>query len=65
MEKLYDVYFTLEEPACFTISAKSLKEAKEIANEELDSMDQDEIVEMIQNAMDFMGFKIVRVEKTE
>ena len=65
MEKFYDVYFTLEEPACFTISAKSLKEAKEIAYDELLEMDGDELIERIKDAADFMGFKIIRVERAE
>lgn len=65
MQKLYDVYFTLEEPACITISAKSLKEAKEIAEDELMEINQNELMEKIQNAVDFMGFKILKIERAE
>ena len=60
--KGYDVYFTLEEPACVLVGARSLKEAKEVAEEELNNMSRDELVDRLLAAVDFGGLKIKYVE---
>lgn len=60
--KNYDVWFNLAHPANIVIEAKSAKEAKEIAEELLAEMDQDELLERIVNAIDYQGVKIVDVE---
>lgn len=60
--KGYDVYFTLEEPACVLVGAHSLKEAKEVAEEELNNMSRDELVDRLLAAVDFGGLKIKYVE---
>ena len=62
--KNYDVWFSLECPANFVVEANSVKEAKEVAEDVLDNMDEDELMELIKNAIDYMGLKIVKVEKT-
>lgn len=61
--KNYDIWFTLEYPANFVIEANSKKEAKEIAEELLAEMDDDELITRIKNAIDYMGLKIVNVER--
>lgn len=62
--KNYDVWFNLEHPANIVVEANSEKEAKEIAEELLCEMDQDEILERIANAIDYQGLKVVFVEET-
>ena len=57
MKKLYEVYFTLAEPASIVISAKDEEEAEEI----FDQMSNEEILERIVNAME-MGIDIVAIE---
>lgn len=64
MEK-YDVWFTLEHPANIVIEANSVLEAKEIAEDMLAKMDQDELLERIAAAIDYMGLKVDYVEKIE
>lgn len=61
--KNYDIWFTLEHPANFVIEANSKKEAKEIAEELLAEIDDDELITRIKNAIDYMGLKIVNVER--
>lgn len=61
--KNYDVWFTLEHPANIVIEAKSKKEAKEIAEEMLADIDQDELLERIAAAIDYMGLKIKSVKE--
>ena len=60
--KNYDVWFNLAHPANIVIEAKSAEEAKEIAEELLAEMDQDELLERIVNAIDYQGVEIVDVE---
>ena len=62
--KNYDVWFTLESPAVIVVEAKSVKEAKEIAEEMLADMDYDELMRRIGDAVDYMGVKVVNVEET-
>lgn len=60
--KGYDVYFTLESPACVLVGAHSLKEAREVAEEELNSMSREELVDRLLAAVDYGGLKIKYVE---
>ena len=60
--KNYDVWFNLEHPANFVVEAKSAEEAKEIAEEILANMDHDELMNRINDAINYMGVKIVSVE---
>jgi len=60
--KGYDVYFTLEEPACVLVGAHSLKEAREIAEETLCEMSKEELIDRLLAAVDFGGLKIKYVE---
>lgn len=57
MKKLYDVYFTLAEPASMVIAAESEEEAEEI----LENMSNDELMERITNALAF-GIEVEEVE---
>ena len=57
MKKLFEVYFSLSEPASVVIAAKDEGEAEEI----FDQMPNEEILERIINAME-MGIDIVAVE---
>lgn len=61
--KNYDIWFTLEHPANFVVGANSEEEAKEIAEYLLADMDDDELMRRIKNAIDYMGLKIVNVER--
>lgn len=60
--KGYDVYFTLESPACVLIGAHSLKEAKEIAEDTLNNMGREELVDRLLAAAEFDGLKIKYIE---
>lgn len=57
MKKLFEVYFTLSEPASIVIAAKDEDEAAEI----FEQMSNEEILERIVSAME-MGIDIVAVE---
>ena len=57
MKKLFEVYFTLAEPASVVISAKDEDEAEEI----FDQMTNKEILERIVSAME-IGIDIVAIE---
>ena len=59
--KNYDVWFTLENPAVLTVEANSAEEAEEIAEGLLEDMDHDDLMERINNALDFAGIKITNV----
>lgn len=61
MNKLYDVYFTIEEPAVITVKANSKDEAEDIVA----NMSQDDLMVRIQNAIDFMGFKVVCIDEVD
>lgn len=63
--KNYDVWFTLKHPANIVIEANSVLEAKEIAEELLNKMDQDELLERIAAAIDYMGLKVDYAEEIE
>lgn len=63
--KNYDVWFNLKHPANVVIEAKNTLEAKEIAEELLADMDQDELLERIAAAIDYMGVEVMRVEEVQ
>ena len=57
MKKLFEVYFTLSEPASVVIAAKDDGEAEDI----FEQMSNEEILERIVSAME-MGIDIVAIE---
>lgn len=57
MKKLYEVYFTLAEPASIVIAAGNEEEAEEI----FDEMPTKELMEKIINALE-MGLEVIEVE---
>ena len=57
MAKLYEVYFTLEQPASVVIAARDENEAEEI----FEQMAQDELMERIADVL-CMGVKITEIE---
>lgn len=57
MKKLFEVYFTLSEPASVVIAANDEDEAEEI----FEQMSKEEIVERILNALE-MGVEIEEIE---
>ena len=63
--KNYDVWFTLKYPANFVVEAESEEKAMEIAEDILAEMYQDELLERIVAAIDYMGLKVDYVEKIE
>lgn len=60
--KRYDVWFTLEHPACLLVEAKDAHEAREIADDMFSNMDRKELERRIMDALDYMGVRIVCVE---
>lgn len=63
--KGYDVYFTLQSPACVLVGAYSKKEARERAEEILMNMSQEELVDRLLAAVDFDGLKIKYIEEVD
>lgn len=63
--KGYDVYFTLNSPACVLVGAYSEKEAKEIAEKFLSEMNKEELIDRLLAAIDFDGLKIKYIEKVD
>lgn len=63
--KNYDVYFTLQSPACVLVEASSEKEAREIAEDILMDMSQEELVERLLAAVAFDGLKVQYIEKVD
>lgn len=61
MKKIYDVYFTLVQPAVISIEANSENEAME----KLQNVDRNELLRRIQNAIDFMGVEPLFVDKID
>ena len=60
MAKLYEVYFTLEQPASVVIEARSEDEAEEI----FEQMTNKELLERIVSALE-MGVEITEIEDLE
>ena len=60
MAKLYDVYFTLAEPASVVIEARDENEAEEI----FEQMTNKELMERIMSAL-AMGVEITEIEDLE
>lgn len=63
--KIYDINFTLEEPACMTVEAHSLKEAREVGEEELNKISKKELIERLLAAVDYGGLKITSIERAD
>lgn len=63
--KNYDVWFTLARPANFVIEAESEAEAIETAEDLIAEMSQEELLERIVAAIDYMGLKVDYVEEIE
>lgn len=63
--KNYDVWFSLAHPANFVIEAESEAEAIETAEDLLADMSQEELLERIVAAIDYMGLKVDCVEEIE
>lgn len=61
MAKLYDVYFTLAEPAVILLEAEN----KALAEEEFENLSKAELIERIINAIDFGGFEITKIERVD
>ena len=59
-KKIYDINFRPVATAVFTVSAVSMKQAREIAEEELDKMPKEELIEHLLDAVQFEGLKITR-----
>ena len=60
-KKIYDINFRPVATAVFTVSAVSMKQAREIAEEELDKMPKEELIELLLDAVQFEGLKITKV----
>jgi hypothetical protein len=61
MKKLYEIYFTLDADASIVISANSEEEAEEKFNQ----MTNDELLERIENALDYAGVEITEIEELD
>ena len=61
MKKIYDVYFTLSQPAVIAIEANSEGEAME----KLQNVDRSELIERVQNTIDFMGVEPLFVDEID
>ena len=61
MKSIYDVYFTLAQPAVIAIEANSENEAME----KLQNVDRNELLERVQNAIDFMGVEPLFVDEID
>lgn len=60
-KNMYDVYFTLEEPAVIAVDAKNKEEAEDMVS----SMNNGILLERIGNALDYMGVKVVKIERID
>lgn len=63
--KKYDVWFMPECSSNIVVEANSYEEAREIAEDILNNMEQEELMSKIADAIDFMGVKIDYIEKIE
>ena len=63
--KGYDVYFTLQSPACVLVGAYTKKEALEVAQHTLENMSKEELVDRLLAAVDFDGLKIKYIEHVD
>ena len=61
MKKIYDVYFTLVQPAVISIEANSENEAME----KLQNVNRSELIERVQNTIDFMGVEPLFVDEID
>lgn len=63
--KLYDVYFRPTQDAVVTIRVEQGQDAEEIAEEVINSMTRDDLIDRLMNAIHFMGIEIVEIEEVE
>ena len=61
--KKYDVWFMPEGSANIVVEANSYEEAREVAEEILCNMEQEELMRRIEDAVDFMGVKIDYIDE--
>ena len=63
--KKYDVWFMPECSANIVVEANSIEEAREVAEEILCNMKQEELMSRISDAIDFMGVKVDYIDEIE
>lgn len=63
-EHTYDIYFTLQAPACFSVNATNKQNARDLAEELLMNMDTEVLIDRLLSALEW-GTKIVKVEKLD
>ena len=63
--KGYDVYFTLQSPACVLVGAYTEDEARAEAEKVLENMSKGELVDRLLAAVDFDGLKIEYIEEVD
>ena len=63
--KGYDIYFTLNSPACVLVGAYSKKEAREVAERMLENMSKEELIGRLLAAVDFDGLKITYIDEVD
>lgn len=63
--KKYDVWFMPECSANIVVEANSIEEAREVAEEILCNMEQEELIRRISDAVDFMGVKVDYIDEIE
>lgn len=61
--KRYDIWFSIAHPANFVVEAETFDDAKDIAQDILENMDDKELIRKLKEAMDFDGLKIDSVEE--
>lgn len=60
---LYDVYFRIKHPSVIVVEANSEDEARDLAEDLLADMDQNELLERLIAAMDFYGLEVENAEE--
>ena len=63
--KLYDVYFKPTQDAVITIKVEQGQDVEEIAEEVINSMTREDLIDRLMNAIHFMGIEIVEIEEIE
>lgn len=63
--KGYDVYFTLQSPACVLVGAYSEEEAREEAEKVLMNMSKRELIDRLLAAVEFDGLEIKYIEEVD
>ena len=63
--KLYDVYFRPAQDAAITIKVEQGQDVEEVAEEVINSMTRDELIDRLMNAVHFMGVEVVEIEEVK